>query len=479
MKNCPAVFRYEIRREPDGDERFGPRIEPWQERDFAALDPAWRALAPRPSFRRRRPAKIRRAWIERPRGHSKTFDMAVQIAWVLLMGRKNLCGLVAAADRDQANLVWEAVRGLQQANPGVCRQLEFQKHVIRNGKRRTRLEIVSADVASSWGLLPDFVICDELSHWDRPDLFYSLSSSAAKKPDCVLAVLTNAGIGRGWQWDVREHARTHPAEWHFSSLQGCVAPWIAPESLVEQRRTLPPTVFARLWLNEWQHSDGEFVTLAEAEACRDVRLCEQTRGRAGTRYVAAIDYAEKRDFTAAIVAHREPEGRVVVDRLDVRVPAPGEPVPVAWVEEWIARTARDFPGTRFVVDPHQLVGVIQRLDGVHDIHRFEFQGSKGNHALATTLRRLIVERQVAWFPGCGTVHSDRGRDDLDTELASLLLKHSANGHCRIDHRIHLHDDRAFVLGAACLHLLREPAAPDWLHVAPPSRFGGFSIFGAG
>ncbi|MEX1098294.1 MAG: terminase large subunit [Planctomycetales bacterium] len=472
-KNCPAVFRNEIRFEPEGDERFGLRIQPWQERDFAALDPAWQALARR---RRRRPprrAPRRRAWIERPRGHSKTFDMAVQIAWVLLKGRKGLSGLVAAADRDQANLVWEAVRRLHDANPGVCRRLKFHKHLVSNDRTASQLEIISADVASSWGLLPDFVICDELCHWDKPDLFHSLSSSAAKTPDCVFAVLTNAGIGRGWQWDAREHARSHPEDWHFSTLPGPHAPWIAAESLAEQRRLLPAPVFARLWMNEWQHSDGEFVTLAEAEACRDPGLAERSRGRPGTQYVAAIDYAEKHDFTAAVLVHRDGE-RIVVDRFDVMVPGP-DPVPVAWVEEWIARVARDFQSVRFILDEHQLVGSIQKLEGERDIRRFEFQGGKGNHALALALRRLIVERNVAWYPDCGAVASDRGRDDLETELASLLLKSSAGGHCRIDHRPNLHDDRAFVLGAACLDLLRESTTTDWLHVTAPTRAGGFSL----
>lgn len=460
------MFRNEIRHEPDGDVRFGLRIEAWQERDFAALDPAWLALADRPRAHGHR----RRAWIERPRGHSKTFDIALQIAWALLLGRKDLSGVVAAADRDQANLVWEAIRRLRDANPGICRRLKFRKHVVENDRRGSRLEIISADVASSWGLLPDFVICDELCHWERPDLFHSLLSSAAKKPDCLLAVLTNAGIGRGWQWEAREYARTHPGEWHFSSLRGCHATWIAAETIEEQRRLLPPAVFARLWLNEWQHSDGEFVALAEAEACRAPSLSERSRGRPGVRYVAAIDYAEKHDFTAALVAHRDGE-RVIVDRLDVVAPAADRPVPVAWVEAWIERIARDFPSVRFIVDPYQLVGVIQRLEGRHDIRRFEFQGGKGNHRLALALRQSIVARQVAWYPGCGAVSSPSGRDDLETELASLLLRQSASGHCRIDHLPHLHDDRAFVLGAACLHLLEEQHGDDLLIITPPRAEG--------
>ena len=37
--------------------------------------------------------------------------------------------------------------------------------------------MISSDVQSSWGLLPDFVICDELCHWEQPEMWFSLLSS--------------------------------------------------------------------------------------------------------------------------------------------------------------------------------------------------------------------------------------------------------------------------------------------------------------
>lgn len=265
--------------------------------------------------------------------------------------------------------------------------------------RRAHLEIIASDVRSSWGQLPDFVICDELCHWAKPDLWYSLLSSAAKKPTCVLTVLTNAGIGRGWQWDIREAARTSP-DWHFSSLQGSQAPWISDKDLAEQERLLPRPVFDRLWRNLWQHSDGEFVTLAEAEGCCDPSLTEQAAGRPGRQYFAALDYAEKIDRTVGVILHREGE-RLIVDRMDVVDPAPERPTPVRWVRDWMERIAATFWQVRFVLDEYQLLGVLQDLEGRFDVARFDFSGGKGNHALALQLRNLIVHRHVVWYPGCG------------------------------------------------------------------------------
>lgn len=466
----PESFRRRVIVEHSG-RRFNAVMQRWQRDDFEALDPAWRRLAGRP--RRGGNAPLQRAWIERPRGHSKTTDLAVQAAWVALASRRKLQGVVAAADREQAQLLRDAIERIVAWNPRLCSDLAVRRDRILNLRTRSRIDFIASDVGSSWGLLPDFVICDELCHWEHEELWHSLVSSAAKRPDCVLVVLTNAGAGCGWQWQLREHALSSP-EWHFSSLDGPCAPWIGEEALEEQRRILPPPVFERLWLNRWQHSDGAFVTLAEAEACRDDWLTMQDLGEPGRLYVAAIDYAEKRDNTVGCVCHYA-GGRVVVDRMDVVSPGPGRPTPVRWVEEWIRRIARDFHTVRFVVDEYQLLSVIQQYSATYAIERFPFGGSRGNHALAVNLRNLIINRRVAWYANCGQIHSAAGRDDLETELASLIVKTRPGDRLRFDHvndGVH-HDDRAFTLGVACLELMKQNHGGDFLHVSSPEAGGGF------
>ncbi|MDZ4685730.1 MAG: terminase large subunit, partial [Planctomycetaceae bacterium] len=434
------------------------------------MDAAWLALAGRDEVTRTLGASgslLRRAYIERPRGHSKTTDTAVQLAWILQAATSKVTGVAAAADQDQAAIIHRAVADLVRHNPDLCRDLDVLKWSIRNRRTGSELQVITSDVSSSWGQLPDFVICDELCHWPSPDLWHSLCSSAAKKPQALLIVLTNAGVGTGWQWEVREAARTSP-DWHFSTLAGSQAPWITAATLAEQRRLLPPAVYARLWDNVWQHSDGEFVTLAEAEACRDEALSIKDRGRPQFEYVAAVDYAEKHDRTVGVVVHREGE-RLIVDRMDVVAPSPGHPVLVQWVEDWLHEIAANFPGVRFVLDEYQLLGVIQRLSGRLSIEPFDFAAGRGNHALAMTLRNLIVHRHVRWYPGCGQLPDTATRDDLETELASLVLRNLSATRVRIDHRREAgrHDDRAFALGAACLELVRDQRGEGWLTFTPP------------
>lgn len=490
--STPRCFRRYLKLSNHPTRYLRAEIQPWQADDLEALDAAWLKLA---GVASRPMCPIRRAYIERPRGHSKTSDMAIQIAWILLAARTPVTGVAAAADREQAALLLKAIQHLRQVNPTLCGDLVFIEGAIRNSRTGSRLDLISSDVGSSYGILPDFVICDELSHWSGPELWYSLLSSAAKKPHCVLAVLTNAGVGRNWAWEVRENAK-RSKDWYFSSLDGPHAPWISSQSLDEQRAMLPPAVFERLWMNRWQHSDGEFVSLAEAEACIDPQLSKMDQGAHGIEYIAAIDYAEKHDFTAAIICHHD-GSRIVVDRLDVVRPSPRNPTPVAWVEHWIERTVERFPYVRFVLDEYQLLSTYQRFETRISLKRFEFQGGQGNHALAMNLRQLILQRKVAWYPGCGcypinaeslwsesspsafdlALTTGVSRDDLTAELSSLLLRQSHSGRVRIDHQsdgIH-HDDRAFVLGAACLELINRPQGTEsTLEVLDPTHDGGFA-----
>ncbi len=180
------------------------------------------------------------------------------------------------------------------------------------------------------------------------------------------------------------------------------------------------------------------------------------------------------------------------------------PTPVEWVEDWIEQTADGFPDVTFVIDEHQLVGTIQKIAQRYPVERFDFAAGRGTHRLAILLRQLIVHRRVAWYPGCGDVLGPTAsggynppdaasgrcpptdashigpattgpRDDLETELASLLLRQSENGRLRIDHHrdgVH-HDDRGCALGAACLTLSERTTGPEPWTITLPSASGGF------
>ena len=471
----PGAFRAGLRLTAGGPP-LGELLLPWQRADFMALDPAWRRACGVPGETGSSP--VARAWLERPRGHSKTADTAVALAWALRFARRPVRGVVAAADKDQAGLVRAALADLVRANPLVLGTLKVGADRVTNPATGARLDVLSGDVASSYGLTPSFVVCDELCHWPDAGLWHSLLSSAAKTPGCLLVVLTNAGWGRDWRWAAREAARTRP-DWHFHRLPASSAPWVTDAALAEQRALLPAAVFARLWLNEWQSGAASpFLTPAEVAACEDPAADIHPAGRPGVRYAAGVDYGEKRDRTACCIAHRCPRtGRVIVDRLDVAAPTPDRPVPVAWVEEWVKDCVTEYPGVRVVVDEYQLAGLAQRLAGRADVERFAFAGGRGNDDLARSLRAAVYAGRLAFRPGCGAVGSQSGvtrettpdADDLAAELRSLELVERPGGRVRFDHPPGGHDDRAFAVSLAVWALADDrPAGAEVLLVSSPA-----------
>src|SRR5262245_48130036 len=76
----------------DADVKATPfRPDPWQEQDFQALAPGWLQVAGFPV----QGTPIQRAWQERPRGHSKTSDLAVMAAWALAHAQHPIKGVAA------------------------------------------------------------------------------------------------------------------------------------------------------------------------------------------------------------------------------------------------------------------------------------------------------------------------------------------------------------------------------------------------
>ncbi|MHB9079543.1 MAG: terminase large subunit domain-containing protein, partial [Pirellulaceae bacterium] len=246
----PSLFRDQVLLQTDSVQvQFGKVEEDWQYVDFAALDAGWMKCVGMPVEE----PVLSRAWLERPRGHSKTTDIALSACWALFASKRPLRGVCAAVDKDQARLLLDAVARLLRDNPWLSKILELTAHKVVNKFTKASLEVISADTASSWGLLLDFVVMDECCHWSKRDLFDSLMSSAAKRDSCMVLCISNAGFLDSWAWDVREVVRTDP-DWHFSRLDGPQASWISEAKLAEQRRLLPSTAYARLWLNEWSNN---------------------------------------------------------------------------------------------------------------------------------------------------------------------------------------------------------------------------------
>lgn len=331
----------------------------------------------------------------------------------------------------------------------------MQRDRVVNDHTGSALIILSADADSSYGLTPDAIVIDELTHW--PDsgaaLWESLFSAAAKRSNCLLTIISNAGTGEGqsWQWKIREAARTDEA-WYFSRLDGPVASWISPLHLAEQRRMLPPVAFDRLWLNQWTSGQGDAITEADLQAA--VRLdASPTEREPGLTYVAGLDLGLSRDASALVVVGVDADGeRVRLVDVQAWKPAPGGRVQIELIEAAIvaANDRWKLAGVNF--DPWNCAYLAERL-GVLGVPMIETSFSAKNLAnMAAAIVESFRDRRIELYPEPTLLHDLRGLRVVERNYGYRL--DAARDQ-------HGHSDRAIALALALLGARSVPKRPTW------------------
>ncbi len=360
----PAAFRDALLIDTDaGPCPLKDCINDWQAKDFAVLDSGWNRAVIGTSAE----ATYQRAWLERPRGHAKTLDLAIMSAWALFASRRRLSGIGAAGDQDQARLLRDAIGRLLYVNPWLASILEVQAYRVLNTRTLSTLEIISSDAPTSYGQTPDFCVYDEVSNSGKRDLWDSLISSAAKRSTCMFVVITNAGLMDDWQWQVREAVRSDPT-WYFSRLDGPKASWITADRLAEQERLLPGIAYRRLWLNIWTTGGGDALTEQDIAAAFIPNLKPQTNTQPGFEYVGGLDLGVSRDASAVCIlgVHRGPtgHGRIRLAATRIWLPRKGQKVDLQEVEDTLIDLNNRFHLKALNFDPWQATHMAQRLGAI-------------------------------------------------------------------------------------------------------------------
>ena len=447
---------------------FREAAEPWQWFLASKIAPAIESVA---GIRRDYKGPTR-FWFTLPRGHDKTSSIGRLNNWLLSFARRRVSCLCAAGDREQASRLADFMQAEAALNPWLNDRLEFANYFVR-GQLDSKLQIISADANSSFGDKSDLVICDELTHWEKGDLWDALYSGSLKRPNSVYIIITNAGLMHTWQWEQINSAKRNP-DWYVFEAPGPLSRYMSPEKVAQLASEMPKGLADRVLWNKWlDPAEGcGFITPAEAQACEDRgvahHLLPQVAGHSH-QYVASVDYGPTKDRTVLTIAHRlfgKPnDGCVVVDRMDVFEGSqfPKGRVPIHEVDQWVDEAVRDF-GATVVVDQYQMEASIQRYESMgYKVHRFDPRGGKSNHVLAMTMAALIQNGLLMWYKGCGSVYlkSRLGgytEHTLVDEFSEIITKHMAYG-TRLDHLPGKHDDRVISLGMACVFLAQEASAP--------------------
>lgn len=467
----PAHFRTVVRIDHDGEAvPFGDVMDPWQRADFEAMDPAWLKVAGRSS----ESPKHKNAFLERARGHSKSCDLAIMCTWALFSSPRDLCGIAVASHRDQAKLLRNAIERLLRMNSWLAEALTVLEHKVVNRHTGSELTVMAADVPGSYGVTPDFLALDEVCHWPSGKgeaMWTSLLSASAKRRDCVVTVISNAGtsMGTGWVWNAREKCRESES-WYFSRLDGPVASWITQDHLDEQRSLLPPKAFKRLWLNEWQTESGDAIDLEDIEACitRDAPPIRVHCSRGP--FIGGLDLGLKNDHSALVVLQADvPLQRVSLISCESWAPPKrGGQVRLEDVKAACIAAHRRYNLSDIIFDPWQAMLMAQQLANEGVSMRECTQTSVMLDRMAMALLQTFRNRQL-------DLYEDKA---LIRDLTRLTIVEKQNGQYKLQSTRdeHGHCDRATALSLA---LISAVDTIEYLRNQPPDPCIQYEIVRAG
>ena len=182
---------------------------------------------------------VRNHFLTRPRGGSKTTDLAAIVLTVMMRQAPDGAKLYALRRIAGKDDCCSTIGGFRPTNPDSGERLG--DHGVSSLLRATEvtLEVLAADASSAWGLALDFIVVDELAQWaetDRSSRLFEAISTATGKRNSRMVILTTAGDPTHWAARIRENARADPA-WRLHEVPGPV-PWARPDWLAAQKRAL-------------------------------------------------------------------------------------------------------------------------------------------------------------------------------------------------------------------------------------------------
>jgi hypothetical protein len=398
----------------------------------------------------REPA-ARRFWIGRTRGFSKTtdtagFTIAAALGGLIPPGEKGFC---AAADRDQAALVSEAVRGFVRRTEELHGVVLVERNEIKFPTVDVTVEVLSSDAPSAWGRRGWWWTVDEISSWpDTPsshEFYDALSTAWPKVPECRVIIISTAGSPAHFSRKEFELAETEDA-WRLSDSHD-VAPWIDEATIQGEQRRLSEGTYGRLWQNRWTQAEDHLVSEANLRRCVTVTDWPADP-KSNTKYVVGVDLATKYDSTAVCVAHTEKrhgERHVLVDDMEVFAPRRGVEVSLAAVERRVEQLAKRYQPALVCFDPQNASLMLENLRA-RSVRCEEFKFTVPSNDRMTNALHVMLRDGLIDLPN---------DEALLDELLSVRVVETRQGGLKVDTVPGKHDDQVDALGICVVRLMER------------------------
>lgn len=291
-------------------------LEPWQVENIIA--PIFGTVDPKSGLR-----QYREALVGLPRKNGKS-EIAAGIALYMLVADGEYGAEVysVAGSRPQATIVFKTAADMVRASPTLRAACKVYRSVIEVPELGSIYRVLSSDANLAHGYNPHAAIIDELHIHKNSELYEAMRTGTAARAQPLTLSITTAGedpSGIAWDLYQRVEGKAEPRLYGYwcgvpdgkdpfddANLRAAnPASWVSLEFLQDQRRSLPPAVFARLHANTWWRG------ATEAWLTRDQVSAIQRKESAldlSLPTVVAVDAASKRDTTAVMAVQKNAEG---------------------------------------------------------------------------------------------------------------------------------------------------------------------------
>jgi len=139
--------------------------------------------------------RFRKAFIEIPKKNGKT-QLIAGLALYMLLGDSEPGAevYVAAADREQARILFDAAKSMVEGNQSLAKRLiVFRNRIVRRDDPSAFFQVLSAEAATKHGPNIHCLIIDELHAQPDRDLFETLTRGVIARRQPLILLITTAG----------------------------------------------------------------------------------------------------------------------------------------------------------------------------------------------------------------------------------------------------------------------------------------------
>lgn len=346
--------------------------------------------------------------------------------------------VIAAASRDQAQIMLRQAQGFIRRSPSLQKRLQVkQREIVHNGLNG-RIRVLASDSDTADGVIPTLALVDELHRHKSADLYGVFRDGLGPRNGRMVTISTAGDDPESPLGSMRAKAYLQPGmvredAYHYvKTPSGVMHEWAlepeddrddlelvkkanpAPWQTVEELRgrhdsdSMTPWQWARFACGVWLAGEDGAISGKEWDACADPSAVIP----AGTKGVyVGIDLAWKWD-TAAFVPVWRPDGSdtFIIGHPRILHP-PGDGTSIDDTDHWdvVSEMASVWPETTFVIDPNAGgESLAQRIDA-------ELHARVATHPQEPRAMALAAQRLSELISGGRIKHPD------DPELNSQIL----------------------------------------------------------